>query len=115
MSAYKYMPRIEISSKNCDVCEKCVEICPRKVLVKTDNKIKVSDLMACTLCQDCVAACPQNPPAIEISHEENAFIFNIESTGALPPERILSEAVKILDEQLKEIGSKIKVKKSEEN
>jgi DNA-directed RNA polymerase subunit D len=115
MCTYKYLPKIEISSKNCDVCEKCVEICPRKVLTKTGNKIKVSDLMACILCQDCVAACPQNPPAIEISHEENAFIFNVESTGALPPERILSEAVKILDEQLKELGNGIKVKKSEES
>jgi DNA-directed RNA polymerase subunit D len=109
------MPKIEISIKNCDACEKCVEICPRKVLTKADKKIKVSDLMACTLCQDCVDACPQNPPAIEISHEENNFIFSIESTGALPPERVVSEAVKILDEQLKELESGIKVKKSEKS
>jgi len=115
MCSYKYMPKIEISSKNCDACEKCVEICPRKVLIKTDNKIKVDNLMACTLCQDCVEACPQNPPAIEVSHEENNFIFNIESTGALPPERVLSEAIEILDEQLKELESDIKVKKREKS
>jgi DNA-directed RNA polymerase subunit D len=115
MCTYKYMPKIEIASKNCDACEKCVEICPRKVLTKAENKIKVSDSMACTLCQDCVEACPQNPPAIEIGHEENNFIFNIESTGALPPERVVSEAIKILDEQLKELENGIKVKKGEKS
>jgi DNA-directed RNA polymerase subunit D len=113
MCTYKYMPKIEISRK-CDACEKCVEICPKKVLAKTDNKIEVRDLMACTLCQDCVEACPQNPPAIKIGKEENTFIFNLESTGALIPEKILSEATKILDEELKELEHQVKVKKSEE-
>jgi len=115
MCTYKYFPKIEISGKQCDVCGKCVEICPRKVLAKTGNKIEVRDLMACTLCQDCVDACPQNPPAIEVSWEENTFIFNLESTGALPPQRIMIEAIKILDKQLKEFESRIKVKKGEEN
>jgi DNA-directed RNA polymerase subunit D len=113
MCTYKYLPKIEISSKNCDACGKCVELCPRKVLTRVDDKIKVRDLMACTLCQDCARACTRHPSAIKIGHEENAFIFNIESTGALPPERILSEAIKILDEELREFGSGIKVKKSE--
>jgi len=115
MCTYKYFPKIEISSKRCDACGKCVEICPRKVLVKTDNKIEVRDLMACTLCQDCVEACPQNPPAIEVGWEVNTFILGLESTGALPPERIMREAIKILDKQLKEFESQIKVKKGEES
>jgi DNA-directed RNA polymerase subunit D len=114
MCAYKYYPKITISAKRCDACGKCVEICPRKVLAKTDNKIAVRDLMACTLCQDCVETCPQDPKAIEALWEENAFILNLESTGALPPEKILTEAVKILEEQMKELQSQIKVKKSEE-
>jgi formate hydrogenlyase subunit 6/NADH:ubiquinone oxidoreductase subunit I len=71
--------------------------------------------MACILCQDCVDACPQNPSAVEVGSEENAFVFSLESTGALPPEKILTEAVKVLDGQLKELESQIKVKKSEES
>lgn len=115
MCIYKYLPKIEISGKSCDACGKCVEICPRKVLAKTENRIEVRDLMACTLCQDCVNVCPQNPKAIEVRWEENTFIFNLESTGALSSARILSEAIKILDKQLKEFESQIKVKKSEES
>jgi ferredoxin len=72
-------------------------------------------LIACTLCQDCVKACPESPPAIQVSGEENTFIFNLESTSALPPERIMSEANKILDKQLKELEGEIKVKKSEKS
>jgi len=115
MCTYKYFPKIEVHSRRCDACGECVEICPRKVLAKKDNKIEVRDLMACTLCQDCVEHCPQNPKAIEVSWEENTFILNLESTGALPPERIVKEAIKILDEQLEEFESQIKVKKSEES
>ena len=108
LCAYKYFPKIEILEKNCDNCGKCVEICPRKVLTKTDGKVEVRDLMACTLCQDCVEACPKNPPAIQVGWEKNSFIFNLESTGALPPERIVKEALKILDGQLKEIEKQIR-------
>lgn len=114
MCTYKYFPRIEVG-KNCNACGKCVEICPRKVLTKADRKIEVSNLLACTLCADCVKACPENPPALEVKGEENTFIFNLESTNALPPERIVTEAVKILDKQLKTLEEQIKVKKSEED
>ncbi|MDH5482750.1 MAG: DNA-directed RNA polymerase subunit D [Candidatus Bathyarchaeota archaeon] len=115
MCTHKYFPKIEISCKKCDGCGKCVEICPRKVLAKTGNRIEIRDLMACTLCQDCVETCPQNPPAVKITWEENAFIFALESTCVLSPEKIMTEAIKILDGQLKDLERQIKVKKSEKD
>lgn len=115
MCSYKYYPKITVSSKRCDACGKCVEICPKKVLTKAENKIDLRDVMACTICQDCVQACPQDPKAIEVGWEEDTFIFSLESTGALSPERTIMEAVKILDRQLKEFESQVKVKKSEES
>jgi DNA-directed RNA polymerase subunit D len=114
MCAYKYYPKIEVSSRDCDVCRKCVEICPKRVLASKDKKIEVVNLEACTLCQDCVEACPKEKPAIKVGWENDSFILSLESTGALPPERIMEEAVKILDKQLKEFESQVKVKKSEE-
>ena len=60
MCTYKYLPKIEID-KSCDACGKCVEICPRKVLAKTENRIEVRDLMTCTLCQDCVTSVRKIP------------------------------------------------------
>lgn len=110
--SYKHMPQIKVDGENCDACGKCVEICPRKVLEKSEGKIEIRDLLACTLCQDCMDACPKEPPAIEVRWEKNAFIFNLESTGVLPPERIVEEAVKILEKQLKEFTSQIEARKT---
>jgi DNA-directed RNA polymerase subunit D len=113
--AYKYLPHIQIDAKKCDACGKCVEICSKRVLVKSEKKVDVGDVLSCTLCQDCVEACPQEPEAIKVDWEKDSFIFNLESSGALPPEVILTDAVEILDEQLKELENQIKVKKSEED
>jgi len=108
--AYKYFPKIEVPSKKCEDCAKCVDICPKKVLTMKEKKVKVRDLLACNLCMDCVEACPQNPPGIKVEWEKNAFIMNIESTGVLPPERIIQEATKILDKELKEFKKQLKAK-----
>ncbi len=109
MCTYKYLPRISINTKSCDACGKCVEICPRNVLVKSGQKVEVRDLFACTMCQDCVDVCPQKPQAIEVGWDKDTFIFSLESTGVLPPERIMVEAVKILEKQLNDIQGQIEV------
>ena len=109
MCAYKYLPKITVTSKTCEDCTKCADICPKKVLAIKENKVDVRDLLACNLCMDCVEACPQESKGIKVEWEKNAFILNIESTGVLPPERILREATKILDKQLKEFEEQVKV------
>jgi DNA-directed RNA polymerase subunit D len=107
--AYKYFPKIEILSKKCTNCTQCVDICPKKVFTIEDEKVNVQDLLACNLCMDCVDACPTEPKGIKVEWEKNAFIMNIESVGGLPPERILQEATKILEKQLKEFEENLKV------
>jgi len=109
LCTYKYYPKIEVTGKNCEDCAKCVGICPKKVLTMKGNKVDVRDLLACNLCMDCVEACPQEPKDIKVEWEKNAFIMNIESTGVLPPERIIQEATKILNKQLKEFEKQLKV------
>jgi len=106
--AYKYYPKIDVPSKPCKDCTKCVEICPKNVYMMKENKVDVRDLLACNLCMDCVEACPQKPSAIKVEWEQNAFIMNIESTGVLPPERIIQEATKVLGKQLKEFTKQVK-------
>ena len=96
---YRYVPVVKIDQTKCDGCGKCVDICPKKVFEKNENKVKVANEIECILCEDCVEACDKNPSAIKVDKKENAFIFYIESTGALPVERIFSEALKIYDEK----------------
>lgn len=114
MCTYKYFPKIDVM-KHCDGCGRCVEVCPKKILIEKKDQIEVRDITACTLCKDCVAACNQDTSAISISWDENTFIFNLESTDALPPERIMVEATKILEKQLKKLQRHFKVKKNEKS
>jgi len=116
MCTYKYLPQIKIDSKRCNACAECVKLCPEKVLIDMEEGIKTQDVIECTLCMDCVDACPQNPPAIETSWDKEAFVFKIESTGALPVERILLEALEILDKKIKDFSDQLKKgRKSEES
>ncbi len=100
MCAYKYLPIITVNTELCDLCGDCIKVCPKNILVKTKNKVEIRNIEDCTLCQDCVDACQKNPKAVELTWDENSFIFGIESTGALSPERILQEALNILDGKL---------------
>jgi DNA-directed RNA polymerase subunit D len=97
MCAYKHFPQVKINEKLCDACSKCVEVCSKRVLINVGKKVEIRHITECTLCQDCVDACPKGPNTIEVSWDKNAFILDIESNGGLPVERILLEALKILD------------------
>jgi DNA-directed RNA polymerase subunit D len=109
MCAYKYHPKITTPTEKCPDCQKCVDICPKKVLTMKDDKVDVRDLLGCNLCMDCVEACPQGKASpLKIEWEKNAFVMSIESTGALPPERVLKEATKLLGKQLNEFEEQIK-------
>ena len=116
MCTYKYLPQVKIDLERCNACAECVELCPERVLVDMEEGIKTQNVIECTLCMDCVDACPQNPPAVEISWDKEAFVFEIESTGALPIERIMLEALKILDKKIKDLSNQLKKgRKSEES
>jgi DNA-directed RNA polymerase subunit D len=111
MCVYKYYPKITTPAQKCDDCQKCVDICSKKVYVVKNEKIDVRDLLACNLCMDCVDACPQKPSPLTVEWEKNDFIMNIESSGALPPERVLQEATKILGKELNELEELLKAEK----
>ncbi len=114
MCAYKYMPVITVDTKLCDACGDCIKVCPKNILAKTSGTIQIRNIVNCTLCQDCVDACQKNPKAITVKWDENSFVLNMESTGALTPERILQEALNILDRKLEDF-SQLTVKENEEN
>lgn len=99
--AYKHFPKVKIDEKNCDACGKCVEVCPKRVIsvVEAGKKLELRNIIDCTVCKDCVNSCPKSPPAIAVSWEKDVFVFDVESTGVLPVERIVFEALKILDKK----------------
>lgn len=108
---YKYMPNIEVDKERCDFCGECAAVCPKRILVKTDKKIEIRNIIDCTLCQDCVDACPKDPPAIKIEGDRNTFILSIEASGTLSVERIILESIKIIDKKSEEFVKQLKATK----
>jgi DNA-directed RNA polymerase subunit D len=107
--SYKYLPNIRIYSRRCNLCGDCVEACSKNILSIKDDRLVTNDLTECTLCEACVQACKIKSPAIKVEPDKDSYIFQIESTGALPIDRlivkgteILTEKTKIFLEQLKE-------------
>jgi DNA-directed RNA polymerase subunit D len=101
---YKNLPRVEIDQDRCNLCGNCVKACPPGVLAISGEKLTVENLLDCSLCNFCEEACPLDTPAVRACAVEDCFLFTIESTGALPPERIVSEAAVILAEKLRDFG-----------
>ena len=100
--AYKYMPVLEFDPKACDACGECVKACPRHILEVAEEKVRVKDLTLCIMCKACVEACPKD--AVKLRGDQTKFVFRIESSGAYPPEELLSRAMKVLEEKFEEFS-----------
>lgn len=103
---YKYYPIVEIDQKNCDLCKKCVEACPKNILEIKNNKLVVSDIEKCTVCKSCTEICEKN--AITVKGDENKFIFHFETDSSLTAKDVLRESAKILAEKYAEFGKLLK-------
>ncbi|CAK7324484.1 unnamed protein product [Dovyalis caffra] len=57
----------------------------------------VADSRVCTLCRECIRGDEMWERRVALYRVKDHFIFTIESTGALPPEVLFTEAVKILE------------------
>ncbi len=100
-SGFKNMPVITIGE--CEYCGKCVEVCPRKILVE-GNKVKVVNVIECSLCRLCEGECDMD--AIKVSSDPGSFVMTFETTGALTAKEIALEAagsIKKRAEQLSKI------------
>ena len=102
---YRIIPEITISEA-CNVCEDCVEACPRNVFEVEEGRIVVKRPEECSMCMECVEVCEEG--AIDVS-ETNRFLFNVEGIGALPVNRVLIEALKILKSKAEELTSIIEI------
>jgi DNA-directed RNA polymerase subunit D len=101
VAAYRYMPKVTLRPENLSNPEDVIKCCPTRVYASdSTRKIFIKNELDCILCNACVEqAVPSDPkkgPPIEIKGDETTFLFHIESTGALPPKRILREAGNIL-------------------
>jgi len=100
--AYKYYPKIEIDQSKLDedTIKKCIEACPKKILVEKDGKLVVRDVEKCSLCKSCMEVCEEG--AIKVSGDDTKFIFKFETDGSLKAKDALIESARILEEKYKD-------------
>jgi DNA-directed RNA polymerase subunit D len=102
--AYKYLPKVTLNTENLSNPEEVIRICPTDVYMRDpESKIAIRDEMACTLCMDCVQkAVPvdsKKGAPVKVEGDDTSYVFYVESTGAIPPRRIVTEASRILDKK----------------
>lgn len=113
VSAYKYAPLIKIDLEKCGACkQECLKSCPKGVLGVKDKRIIILDQGKCDMCRLCVESCPKDSVTVEA--EKDAYIYNIESTGALPPEAIVEKALEILLEKTEDFEEQVSLIRKEE-
>jgi len=115
---YKNEPIVELrQNKLEDLSEaqkkEFVSSCPSKIYRYDEMSKKVvadiEDLgvFNCTFCQECTrkASLMGHPEIVSIREREDRFLFSLESNGALAPEEIVLNAIKILQQKLSKIQS----------
>ncbi|PUA32202.1 MAG: DNA-directed RNA polymerase subunit D [Zestosphaera tikiterensis] len=106
ISTVTYLAQINVDVSKCNLCGKCVEVCPREALAIEGNVLKTYE-DRCIICRQCVRVCPTE--AIDVTHKEDEYILTIESSGALRPERIVFEALKIVASKLDMLLSRLEL------
>jgi DNA-directed RNA polymerase subunit D len=97
---YQNVPVIKVNEKKLKKNEykKFVASCPRKVFEIKNGKILTNNL-ACILCMQCVE---RFPDVVEVSSDENSFVFKVETVCGLKVDEVIKQAVKVLKKKLEE-------------
>ncbi len=96
LAFYKAFPIITIDEK-CDLCEACIEACPKDILNLVDDTVEVEHIEECTLCKACEEAC--DLAAISIDHDPRKFIFTIENYGNMSTKDLIRVATEVIEEK----------------
>ncbi|MEM2004897.1 MAG: DNA-directed RNA polymerase subunit D [Zestosphaera sp.] len=96
-STVTHSARLSVRQELCNLCGRCVEVCPRGALTLSEGRV-VTHEENCILCRQCLRVCPTE--AIDLSSKEDEFYLVIESSGALRPEVIIAEAFKVIISKL---------------
>lgn len=108
---YRYSSTFKLS-KDCDGCGICVDECPKGIIEKKYNKANLIGNSTCDLCNICVEVCPKH--AIELTGDETRIMFNVKSVSGQKVEDIMSSALNLLKDELKELENALEQKEGTE-
>ncbi|KAL3821143.1 hypothetical protein ACJIZ3_007048 [Penstemon smallii] len=105
---YRMLPEVVLLQDiEGEKAEELVKTCPVKVFDIEDigrgrKRATVARPRSCTLCRECIRGDDWDK-LVALRRVKDHFIFTIESTGALPPEVLFTEAVKILEDKCERV------------
>jgi len=102
MCVYQNISMVPITDK--EKAEACLEDCGDAAVIEGDF-LKIIDIHKFEACKRCRELVPREQILENLKEDE--FLFTVESTGALPPKRIVTEAVKILKQKLSTLREKV--------
>ncbi|GKV37381.1 hypothetical protein SLEP1_g45416 [Rubroshorea leprosula] len=106
---YRMLPEVVLLKEvEDDVAEELKRRCPVNVFdIEDIGNGKKSATVArprdCTLCRECIRGGEEWEKRVALRRVKDHFIFTIESTGALPPEVLFTEAVKVLEDKCERV------------
>ncbi|KAL8142150.1 hypothetical protein V2J09_015182 [Rumex salicifolius] len=108
---YRMLPEVVLLQDVCDEqAEKLVKKCPKNVFdiedTPTGRKATAPRPRDCTICRECIREEGWDK-YVSLRRKKDHFIFTIESTGALAPEMLFTEAVKILEKKCENMKREI--------
>jgi DNA-directed RNA polymerase subunit D len=102
MCVYQNVSLVPIEDKA--KTKECISDCQDAAVIK-GKKLKIIDIQKFESCKRCRELVSRELIMDNLKPDE--FLFTVESTGALPPARIVAEAVKILKKKLATLKEKI--------
>ncbi|XP_027336559.1 DNA-directed RNA polymerases I and III subunit RPAC1 [Abrus precatorius] len=106
---YRMLPEvILLEDVEDELAEELTKKCPVKVfdiedIGKGRRRARVAEPRKCTLCRECIRGGKEWEDRVSLRRVKDHFIFTIESTGALSPEVLFTEAVKILEDKCERV------------
>ncbi|XP_050218592.1 uncharacterized protein LOC126669221 [Mercurialis annua] len=106
---YRMLPEVVLlEDVEDEVAEELKKKCPINVFDIEDigngkKRATVARPRSCTLCRECIRGGEEWEKRVALRRVKDHFIFTIESTGALPPEELFTEAVKVLEDKCERV------------
>jgi DNA-directed RNA polymerase subunit D len=100
LAYYRFYPELKLT-KDSNI-KKCAEL--SKNLVVKGTKLEIKDITAWTEADEQI--CEENK--VEVDHNQEEFIFTLESWGQLDTKKLPNLALEILEKKLKELDKLIK-------
>lgn len=112
-AAYRLLPDVQIVGAVKDAeADELLTFCGRDVFDIEDiagggRQAVVARPRNCSMCRNCIIHSDDHAERVKLYRVKNHFIFSVETTGALPPDQLFLEAVKILTKKARDSIDKI--------